>query len=222
MQIQSLPTATGYIHEVCGELLTLLPQKAIYWAAKKILIISDLHLGKATHFRKHGLPVPSEVADYNFLDLDALMLATQPKEVILLGDLFHSKINSEWEAFRQWRCQHEGIAFHLVMGNHDILKKETYHECQLTMYALTYQVLPFVFSHEPLNDATLGYNLAGHIHPSVKVMGKGRQSIKLTCFHFSPLGAVLPAFGNFTGSCIIKPEKTDDVFLILENSVVKM
>lgn len=222
MQINNLSIAQSYVHEVCGELLTLLPQKAIFWASRNILIISDLHLGKATHFRLHGLPVPAEVGKYNFLDLELLIAVTQPKEVILLGDLFHSKINSEWEAFRQWRCRHEGIAFHLVLGNHDILKRETYHECQLTIHPSTYSLPPFVFSHEPLENAGLGYNLAGHIHPGVRVSGKGRQSLKLKCFFFRPTGALLPAFGHFTGSCCLQPTAEDEVFLILENSVMKM
>ncbi len=222
MQINNLSLTKGYVHEVFGEFLTLLPQKAIFWASRNILIISDLHLGKATHFRLSGIPVPAEVGDNNFIDLELLIAATQPREVILLGDLFHSKINSEWEAFRQWRCRHDEIIFHLVIGNHDILKKETYQECQLTIHPTIYSLPPFVFSHEPLKNEALGYNLAGHIHPGVRVSGKGRLSLKLKCFFFSPSGALLPAFGHFTGSCCLQPTADDEVFLVLEKSVVKM
>ncbi|MGB1945109.1 MAG: hypothetical protein ACPHM0_05405, partial [Flavobacteriales bacterium] len=39
----------------------LLPQKAIMWPAQSMLIVSDLHLAKAEHFRSKGLPVPPTV-----------------------------------------------------------------------------------------------------------------------------------------------------------------
>lgn len=222
--MQSIITTpiSGTIHQLFGEELLLMPQKAIFWKAKNILIISDLHLGKAAHFRKHGLAVPMEVGMANFIDLDQLLKLTNPSEVIILGDLFHSKHNKEWEMFVQWRCQNAAIKFHLVMGNHDILKSESYIACNLILHQTTLFINPFVFSHEPLFANEKGYNLAGHIHPSVNVSGKGRQKMNFKCFYFAEKYGLLPAFGNFTGTFCVQPTKKDDVFLILENSVVKM
>jgi DNA ligase-associated metallophosphoesterase len=166
--------------------------------------------------------VPSEVSQGNFSDLDKLINLTHPGKIILLGDLFHSRHNSEWEQFKQWRCKYEYIIFHLVLGNHDILKKEAYDECQLIIHPDDYVLKPFVFSHEPKLHSSSAYNLAGHIHPSVHVKGKGRQNLKFRCFYFGENYGLLPAFGNFTGTCVIEPLAGDSVFLILENKIVKM
>ena len=46
-----------------GETLTLDKERAIYWPAQELLIISDLHIGKPAHFRKHGIQVPSTIGD---------------------------------------------------------------------------------------------------------------------------------------------------------------
>gem|GEM_PF-6533221 len=42
--------------------LTLNTQRSIYWKDQKTLILSDLHLGKAAHFRKHGIAIPMDTA----------------------------------------------------------------------------------------------------------------------------------------------------------------
>lgn len=217
------PEINGCTHHLLGEDLILLPQKAIYWPSKKYLILSDLHFGKATHFRKHGIAVPSEVALQNFDTLSQLLKTTQATEIFLLGDLFHSTHNSEWEQFKTWRNDFPLLTFHLVMGNHDILNGKEYAALNLKVHPTTYIVAPFIFTHKPMYTASpLGYNIAGHIHPSVQIRGSGKQKIKLNCFYFSKNYAVLPAFGSFTGSCCIETSKGDDVFLVLDNSVVKM
>ena len=45
--------------EFGGEALLLLPDRAVYWASRKTLIVADVHLGKGNTFRKAGLPVPA-------------------------------------------------------------------------------------------------------------------------------------------------------------------
>ena len=41
-----------------GQTLQLLPERCIFWRETGILILADLHLGKAAHLRHHGMPVP--------------------------------------------------------------------------------------------------------------------------------------------------------------------
>ena len=43
---------------VAGEDLLLLPEKAVYWPAEQMLIVADIHFGKAASFRALGVPVP--------------------------------------------------------------------------------------------------------------------------------------------------------------------
>src|SRR5690606_2589024 len=99
----------------------LLSSKAVLWDDKKTLMLSDLHLGKAAHFRKHGLALPyaSGLADLQVLE--QLLLEHKPERLLILGDLFHSSYNADWEHFGNLRNRFPQINFELVPGNHDIL-----------------------------------------------------------------------------------------------------
>ncbi|NQZ75454.1 MAG: ligase-associated DNA damage response endonuclease PdeM [Ekhidna sp.] len=202
--------------EIKGEVLTLLPQRGIYWAAKETLIISDLHLGKAGHFRKHGIPVSTNVHRVDLAILKSLIVEYDPKDVILLGDLFHSSENREWDHFIEFIEVFDSVQFILVEGNHDILDE----------YPPTLKVQkkielePFSFTH--IKEDTADYNLSGHIHPGVSIRGRARQSITMPCFYFSDHHGVLPAFGQFTGIKKIKPMQRDLVFGIVEDRVIEL
>jgi metallophosphoesterase superfamily enzyme len=64
--------------------------------------------------------------------------------------------------------------------------------------------------------------LHGHIHPAVKLRGKGRQRLKLPCFFFAKDYGVMPSFGDFTGSFALSPTGSDQVYAIAENQVLKI
>lgn len=206
-----------------GQELLLLPQKALYWKEKSILVFSDLHLGKASHFRKAGIPIPLQVHDEDYLRLEQLVELYNPKEIIFLGDLFHSNWNNEWNYFKNWCRKNSGIKMHLVAGNHDILPDELYKACDLQVYKKTFTISPFLFSHEPLEVFPADqshYNISGHIHPGVRLSGAGRQKIVLPCFYFKPKQAILPAFGNFTGCTPLKTDPEDKVFIVANERVI--
>lgn len=78
---------------------TLLFEKALYKPDEQLLIIADVHLGKAAHFRKGGISIPAQaqVADYE--NLKKLFHKVNPKKVYFLGDLFHSSYNNDWNYF---------------------------------------------------------------------------------------------------------------------------
>lgn len=78
----------------------------------------------------------------------------------------------------------------------------------------------FIFSHIPLEEPGEGFNLAGHIHPGVRLRGMGRQQVTLPCFYFGEGQGLLPAFGAFTGLGLIHPKNTDAVYVITENEVI--
>ncbi|NNF19114.1 MAG: metallophosphoesterase, partial [Flavobacteriaceae bacterium] len=47
------------------------PSGALYWVDQSMLLISDVHLGKVSHFRKYGAAVPQNAIAANFRLLDA-------------------------------------------------------------------------------------------------------------------------------------------------------
>lgn len=203
-----------------GQQVELLPQKALLFQAHKSLIISDLHLGKASHFRKAGIPVPNEVYDRNIESLVKLMQWKQPKTVFFLGDLFHSVYNKEWSYFQMVIEQFPQIDFKLLLGNHDILDRRHYESCGLSVIEESYEYHGFLLSHEPIEHSEDLYNLYGHLHPGVRLSGKGKQALRLPCFHFMKTAGVLPAFGKFTGLAIQKPKQGERVYVIAENEVI--
>lgn len=198
-----------------GQKLSLLPEKAIFWQDASFLILTDLHLGKAGHFRKAGIPIPRSVHEADLLCLQDLIDRHPPKAVLILGDLFHSEINQEWNDFRLFLQKNESLRFILVKGNHDILPEDAYCEENLTVYEEEWYFPPFHFSHHPLENANDFYNMAGHVHPGYCLKGRRGQQIKLPCFHFGKTTALLPAFGKFTGCVHVPKKQSDQVFVII-------
>jgi len=205
-----------------GTDLLLLPQKAVLVPDQQVLLLADLHLGKANHFRRSGIPVPSAVNNKNLETLIQLINSYQPEKVIFLGDLFHSFYNEEWEALSQVVKHFSQIRFQLVRGNHDVMSELQYERCQLEVFEQL-ELGSFLLTHEPMEKVPVGqYNIAGHIHPGVRLNGKGRQSIILPCFYFGKEQAILPAFGAFTGFVKVKVSKSDEVFVIVEQRIIKV
>jgi len=215
-------TSTGHTyatHTLAGQKLLLLPQRAIYWPAQKALLLADVHLGKAAHFRKAGIPVARQVHLKDLEKLKSLITSHDTQQVIVLGDLFHSHLNNEWQDFLDFLDQWPGITFHLVEGNHDILPPSAYAHPHLVLHKESWYLPPFYLSHEPMPSPPQGYNLAGHLHPGATLKGAGKQRLTLPCFWFRPTHGVLPAFGSFTGLAKVGVKPNDQLFVLTNNGV---
>lgn len=57
--------------EHCGQTLWLLADKAIYWPARRALLVADLHIGKAASYRALHQPVPRGTTAATLARLDA-------------------------------------------------------------------------------------------------------------------------------------------------------
>ncbi|MCU0391161.1 MAG: ligase-associated DNA damage response endonuclease PdeM [Thermoflexibacter sp.] len=206
--------------------LLLLPEKAIWWEKEQMLLIADVHLGKVGHFRKAGIPIPNQVHLKDLERLDKLIQTYSPLSLTILGDLFHSQINSDWLLFEDW-CERNvsHIAINLIKGNHDIISEKLFERNRITIYPETWEKLPFLFSHIPLETSKLNhssYNLCGHLHPAITLHGKGRQSLRLPCFYFGNKQGYLPAFGDFTGAASIQVQENEAVFVIAGEKVMRV
>ncbi|GAB2702755.1 ligase-associated DNA damage response endonuclease PdeM [Mucilaginibacter koreensis] len=215
----------GLDFNLLGQDLVLLPEKAIYWKQQRALIAADVHLGKVGHFRKAGIAVPQQLAQDDLVALTRLIQTHQPKHIYFLGDLFHSDKNTDWNYFAAWREQFASINIHLIIGNHDIIDETHYHQLNIATHE-SLSVGPFLMLHHPLSVLELqqssGYVLCGHVHPGVKLVGKGRQGITLPCFTFGARQAILPSFGKFTGRVAIRHLPSDHVFGVLQHRVIAM
>lgn len=199
---------------------TLLAEKALWRPDAGQLIIADIHLGKASHFRKAGISIPADSVLEDMRRLDHLMKLHQPKEVILLGDLFHSTYNREWHLFEAFLESFPDVQFILIKGNHDILKQSRY---ELPNFSVTHtwEDELFLYSHEPLEHADK-YVFSGHVHPGITLSGRGKQHISLPCFHVSHNQAILPAFGKLTGLYILERNEKDRYYLVYNGMIREM
>ncbi|RYY44117.1 MAG: ligase-associated DNA damage response endonuclease PdeM [Chitinophagaceae bacterium] len=212
------------LHEISGNHFLLSADKTIFWEEEKALILSDLHLGKSGHFRKHGIGIPQDVFKEDLHRLIAAIQYHKPEKIIVVGDMFHSHNNKEHQLFLKWRHDFPELSFHLVVGNHDILSLKWYKEANLELHYKEWGIGNFIFTHD-INDAdiTVGnYYFSGHIHPCIRLKGLGRQSIQVPCFYFNHHFAVLPAFGKFTGTYALKIKEDDNVFAVANNKVLKV
>jgi DNA ligase-associated metallophosphoesterase len=206
--------------ELAGTQLVLLPQKALFLPSESILVIGDLHLGKAMHFRKAGIFMPADSARKDYETLAQLLQQYNPQQVFFLGDLFHSTHNSEWQLLAQFLQTYPHINFMLIKGNHDILNAALYQQLRIEIVPETLNLHNLIFSHEPMDTVPEGkVNISGHIHPGCVVKGLGRQYLRLPCFYLKDNCLLLPAFGHLTGLHILDTKQAT-VFAVLPERVV--
>ena len=205
-----------------GMELTLLPEKAVWIESLRVLLLADLHFGKASHFRKAGIPIPEQVHDLDYIRIEKLIRKHNPAHTYFLGDLFHSSWNEQWEDLGAFLPQFPESTFHLVLGNHDILPPEKYRDSSIQVYRNAVVLESFLLSHEPTTPPLGLLNICGHIHPGILLKGKAKQSVRIPIFHFSEDCLVLPSFGNFTGLFLINGKKTDYVWGIAEERVISI
>ncbi len=221
--------------------LWLSADRCIFWEEEKALIVSDLHFGKTGHFRKSGIGVPQSVYREDLQRLLAQLQYFQPRQLLVVGDFFHSRENKELELFQKWRNDFPHLIIRLIRGNHDILKEEWYKEAGIEVIPEQLEIGNFLFVHDIGTRTTVAsqgltqedgdeghldpgekgrsapYAFSGHIHPGIRINGLGKQSLQLPCFYFGASYAVLPAFSRFTGTVSIAPERHDKVFAILNS-----
>lgn len=208
-------------HKINNHTFWLSATRAIFWEEQKALILSDLHFGKTGHFRKAGIAVPQSVYKEDLQRLLNILHYFKPQQIIAVGDLFHSKENLELDLFKRWRNDFDSIDFHLVKGNHDILKDAWYAGANIKV---TDELLleDIVFIHEHCEAKEDVFTFCGHIHPGVVVNGLGKQSLRFPCFYFTKDQCILPAYSKFTGMTTIQPSATDFVYAIVEDNVVHL
>lgn len=194
--------------------MELSTDRLLYWPAEKALLLADLHLGKATHFRKNGVYVPGDVLTDELARLTESIICHKPEKVIFLGDLFHARYNEEWPRFTKWMQQFSAITWHLVKGNHDVLGEATYETAGFILHKHTYLLSDVLLAHKP-EDLNGEVGITGHVHPGFVLTAKRIVGgVKLPCLWRSGNQWVMPAWGAFTGLDIISPAKQDEIYLI--------
>lgn len=205
-----------------GETMALLPERAVWWAAQKAIILSDLHWGKGGHFRKNGIAIPLTAQIQDELRLARLIRQYNAERLFIAGDFFHSSHNQEVEQFRHWRQAHASLHIDLVEGNHDILHREWYAELGITLHEPALHTGPFLIAHDALPVPEDIFLIHGHVHPGVRLQGKARQALTLSCFCVDDHRMILPAFGHFTGRLRLEATQHRHLYAIAGPEVIQL
>jgi DNA ligase-associated metallophosphoesterase len=208
--------------DILGIGLQLLPEKAVYVDRFGILLVSDIHLGKSETFQTAGIPISNTINQNTLERLQNLCQNIRPKELIILGDLFHSKFACVDAVLLPWRrfVESVNVTVRLLVGNHDrplvpLLQNFSIH-CETDAI----QVDRLVLSHEPAPRSDC-LNICGHIHPCLRLKTRLDQ-LRLPCFYLerSQNRLVLPAFGEFTGGYDIDLKPGSAAYVVADGAVI--
>jgi uncharacterized protein len=199
---------------LAGEKMQLFAERGMYWRRKATLLIADTHWGKAATMRSAGLPIPGGTTRADLERLSRLVTCTGASRIVFLGDVIHARRGRAvrtLEAVAEWRARHRELELVLVRGNHDAHAGDPPGALDMRCCDAPVVEQPFVFQHFP-TPSNLGYALAGHTHPAVKVRGRAGESARLPCFYFTPHCGTLPAFGSLTGCAFVQPTEADRIY----------
>ncbi len=195
--VSSARTRQDLVFEVAGERVALQPCGGLWWEAAGVLVVSDLHLEKASSYAARGQMLPPYDTAATLRRVGRLVERFRPTTVISLGDSFHDR-----GARMRMAAQDAALIRRLtaaadwvwIEGNHDPkppadLGGRLAEELRLG---------GLVFRHEPRAGLARG-EIAGHLHPCARVAGRAGRSVRARCFVTDGDRLVMPSFGALTG-----------------------
>ena len=206
--------------DIAGVELQLHAERAVFWPQQRMLFVADTHFGKAATFRRHGIPVPSGSTAGTLGKIESLLQTTKATRLIILGDMFHarSSLSSKvCELLESFFTRYREVAFTLVRGNHDAQVGQLPSSWPIEVVEPGVQIGSISLGHHPTpvpSGASL--LLCGHLHPAVRFFVAGENFGKLACFWLSKGCFVLPAIGEFTGTHLIRPQRDDQTWVIVD------
>jgi DNA ligase-associated metallophosphoesterase len=193
-------SAAAPIH-LAGERLMLDPMGALFWPARRLLAVSDLHLEKGSSFARRGMLLPPWDTHATIDRLTLLLRRWSPETVVALGDSFHDALGSgRLPATERHRLKAmtEAHRFVWVQGNHDPRPPDGLGGAWVETHAAG----PMVFRHEAMAAAGPG-EVVGHHHPKATIPARS-GSVCRPCFVSDGRRLMMPAFGAYTGGLDVR------------------
>jgi len=182
---------SGYALRLAGEDVLACGSGALWWPGRRVLAVSDLHLGRSGRFaRRGGALLPPYETEATLERLEAEVERLDPATVICLGDSFDddAAAGELAGAHRDWLLRMmAGRDWVWIAGNHDPGPEGLAGSLRAEM-----RIGGLVFRHiaEP---GAVG-EVSGHYHPKARLAGRARP-----CFLTDGARVILPAFGTYTG-----------------------
>ena len=192
-----LPALNAFDFLCAGETLQALPQGALYWPARRLLAVADLHLEKGSSYAVAARKLlPRHDTRQTLAALAALIDALAPETVVCLGDSFHDReavarlADAERAEIGRLTAR---TRFVWIAGNHDPAPPPA----GWGEVAEEIDEGPLVFRHEAHFGPVKG-EISGHYHPVAALTVRGR-GFRRRCFLTDGRRLVLPAFGAYAG-----------------------
>ena len=187
--------AEASVH-LAGAAAVLDSSGAMWLPACRTLVVSDLHLEKASSFARRGMFLPPYDTAATLSLLAEVVRRRDPRRIVSLGDSFHDRGGhgrlSVGDLARLAELR-RGRDWIWVTGNHDPVLPDNVGGDVVAELAWG----AFAFRHEPALHR-VPREVAGHLHPAAKVRGPGR-SVRRRAFATDGSRIVLPAFGVLAG-----------------------
>jgi hypothetical protein len=178
-----------------GRELLLDPAGAVVWPARAVLVVADLHLGKAEALARRGLFAPPYELAATLARLEALVARHRPRLVVSLGDGFHDRRTArglEGEAFDRLAALVRRQDWLWITGNHDPAVPLALGGAVLDRLELD----GLTFRHVPSGIAG---EVAGHLHPVARIATRAGRVQRRRCFASDGGRLLLPAAGSLAG-----------------------
>lgn len=181
-----------------------------YLEASGAMVVSDLHLEKGAAFARRGMLLPPYDTAATLDRLEAALRRFRPKIVISLGDSFHDRLGAAHLPpvyAARLKGLMRGLDWIWIAGNHDPERPEDLPGVS----ADTIYIDGLTFRHEPAAGRGAGPEVAGHLHPSARVVRRGR-AVRRPCFAADGKRLVMPAFGVTTGGLDLRHRAMEGLF----------
>ena len=181
---------TAYAFTFAGQSLAALPSGALHWPARRLLVVSDLHLGKSERLaRRGGSLLPPYETRETLTRLSDDLEITGAKSLISLGDSFDDLTAAgtldDTDRMTLNRLM-AGRDWTWVEGNHDsgTFALGGTHRAEATLGTITFRHIATAQTPE----------VSGHYHPKARLGSTTRR-----CFLIDAQRIILPAYGAYTG-----------------------
>lgn len=198
LRFQPSPDGVGFA--LSGTPVKALAEGALWLEGAQALIVSDLHLEKASSLARSGRLLPPYDTRATLQQLGGLIARLAPKLVLSLGDSFHDSAGPARLApadRADLLALMAGREWVWIEGNHD-------HASPAALggrVAPEWELAGLVFRHEPLPGAA--GEVAGHLHPCARVSGPS-GSVRRRCFLTDGRRLIMPAMGALTGGLNVR------------------
>ncbi|HMQ57406.1 MAG TPA: ligase-associated DNA damage response endonuclease PdeM [Rhizobiaceae bacterium] len=183
--------------EIAGVRLVLDPAGVAFLPAERVLVVSDLHLEKGSSFARRGVFLPPYDTSATLAMLARMVALYDPAIVVSLGDSFHDDEGAERlpsQATGVIAAIARGREMIWIAGNHD----PSFGGGLPGFAAQEIAIAGLTFRHVPARGAAGAGEIAGHLHPSARIVRRGR-SVRRPCFAADGARMIMPSFGVFTG-----------------------